>query len=60
MKAAVVKGKMRVEVEEVPTPEVQPGTLLLKTEYCGICGSDLEYLDGSLGLIPGMGPNGSQ
>jgi len=52
MKAAVVKGKRRLEVEEVPTPEVLPGTLLLKTKYCAICGSDLEYLDGSLAVIP--------
>jgi threonine dehydrogenase-like Zn-dependent dehydrogenase len=28
-------------------PEVKPGWLLLKTRYASICGSDLEYLDGS-------------
>ncbi len=51
MKAAVVKGKRLIAYEEVPTPSVQPGTLLLKTKYCSICGTDLEYLDGSLGLF---------
>jgi len=45
MKAAVVKGKRLIVCEEVPTPSVQPGTLLLKTIYCSICGSELEYLD---------------
>ena len=45
MKAAVVKGKRLIAYEEVPTPLVQPGTLLLKTKYCSICGSDLEYVD---------------
>jgi (R,R)-butanediol dehydrogenase/meso-butanediol dehydrogenase/diacetyl reductase len=45
MKAAVVKGKRRIAYEEVPTPSVQPGTLLLKTRYCSICGTDLEYVD---------------
>ena len=44
MKAAVVKGKRHIVCEEVPTPSVQPGTLLLKTRYCSICGTDLEYV----------------
>jgi threonine dehydrogenase-like Zn-dependent dehydrogenase len=48
MKAAVVKGKRLLAYEEVPTPVVQPGTLLLKTRYCSICGTDLEYADGQL------------
>jgi len=45
MKAAVVKGKRLLAYEEVPMPPVEPGTLLLKTHYCSICGSDLEYID---------------
>lgn len=45
MKAAVVKGKRLIAYEEVPTPSVQPGTLLLKTKYCSICGSDLDCID---------------
>jgi threonine dehydrogenase-like Zn-dependent dehydrogenase len=44
MKAAVVKGKRHIVCEEVPTPSVEPGTLLLKTRYCSICGTDLEYV----------------
>lgn len=45
MKAAVVKGKRLIVYEEVPTPLVQTGTLLLKMRFCSICGSDLEYID---------------
>jgi threonine dehydrogenase-like Zn-dependent dehydrogenase len=45
MKAGVVKGIRRISYEDVPTPSVQPGTLLLKTKYCSICGSDLEYVE---------------
>ena len=45
MKAAVVKGRRLIAYEEVPTPSVQPGTLLLKTKYCCICGGDLIYVD---------------
>jgi len=48
MKAAVVKGKRLIAYEEVPTPSVQPGTLLLKTRYCSICGTDLEYVDNQM------------
>ena len=49
MKAAVTTGaKRKVVYKEVPTPSVQSGQLLLKTKYCSICGTDLEYLDGDL------------
>ncbi|MDD5082363.1 MAG: zinc-binding dehydrogenase [Dehalococcoidales bacterium] len=49
MKAAVSTCvKRQVVVQEVPKPVVQPGTLLLKTRCCSICGTDLEYLDGTL------------
>jgi len=50
MKAAVVKGKRLIAYEEVPTPSVQPETLLLKTKCCSICGTDLEYLDSFFGF----------
>ncbi len=54
MKAVVTTGEKRgVVVEEVPTPSVWPGTLLLKTKYCSICGSDLEYLDGDFEYFKG-------
>ena len=50
MKAAVTTGEKRgIIVKDMPKPQVQPGTLLLKTKYCSICGSDLEYLDGHPG-----------
>jgi L-iditol 2-dehydrogenase len=35
----------------MPIPPTEPGMILLKTKYACICGSDLEYLDGSLSLI---------
>ena len=53
MKVAVVQGKRSIAVEERPTPEVVPGTVLLKVRYCSICGSDLEYLDGALDQYKG-------
>ncbi|MBL7166386.1 MAG: alcohol dehydrogenase catalytic domain-containing protein [Dehalococcoidales bacterium] len=52
MKACVATGEKRhIECKEIPIPTVEPGWLLLKTKYACICGSDLEYLDGSFGMI---------
>lgn len=49
MKAAVITGeKGRIVCKEVPKPELQPGQVLLKTRYCSICGSDLEYITGAI------------
>ena len=45
MKAAVVTGRRQFEIRELPTPEVRPGTLLLKVKCCAICGTDLEFVD---------------
>ena len=54
MKAAVTTGvKREIVIQEVPTPEVVPGKILLKTLCCSICGTDLEYLDNSLAYRPG-------
>ncbi len=45
MKAAVLTGRKRFEIRELPIPQVLPGTLLLKVKRCAICGTDLEYVD---------------
>ena len=39
-RAAVMVGE-RFEVREYPVPELEPGTILLKQELGGICGTDL-------------------
>lgn len=52
MKACLATGeKRRIECKEIPIPKVEPGWMLLKTSYTCICGSDLEFLDGSFDLI---------
>lgn len=52
MKAAVTTGeKGKIIVKDIPKPQVQPGSLLLKTKCCSICGTDLEYVDGSLEFL---------
>lgn len=52
MKACVATGeKRKIECRDLPIPEPEPGWILLKTRYAGICGSDLEYLDGAFQLV---------
>ena len=41
MKAVSVAGKGKVQIEDIPKPEVRPGTLLIKVIYCSLCGSDI-------------------
>ncbi|OYW08984.1 MAG: Zn-dependent alcohol dehydrogenase, partial [Acidobacteriia bacterium 12-62-4] len=45
MKAAVYRGKSQVVVEEIPTPTVGPGELLVRVESCGICHTDLKKIE---------------
>lgn len=41
MKAAVLHGNEDLRYEEYPTPEVRPGTVLVRVKASGICGSDI-------------------
>ena len=47
MKAAALVGLKRMELQDKPKPVIQSGEVLVKVEYCGICGSDVHgYLSG--------------
>jgi (R,R)-butanediol dehydrogenase/meso-butanediol dehydrogenase/diacetyl reductase len=47
MRAAVIEGPAALAVREVDVPEPGAGEILVKIEYCGICGTDLHNaLDG--------------
>jgi 6-hydroxycyclohex-1-ene-1-carbonyl-CoA dehydrogenase len=46
MKAALYyKNEKTLRIEEVPTPEPGPGEVRVKVAACGICHTDLHYLD---------------
>lgn len=46
MKAALYyKGEKNLRIEEVPTPEPGAGEVLVKVAACGVCHTDLHYLD---------------
>jgi threonine dehydrogenase-like Zn-dependent dehydrogenase len=46
MRALVVAGPGSAAVEDVPEPAPGPGEVLVAVDAAGICGSDLELLDG--------------
>lgn len=44
MRALLYYGSENAKVEEIPEPEVKPGTVKVKVKFAGICGTDLhEY-----------------
>jgi len=46
MKAAVFHGPNQpLKVEEVPTPEPRAGEILVKVAACGVCHTDMHYID---------------
>jgi (R,R)-butanediol dehydrogenase / meso-butanediol dehydrogenase / diacetyl reductase len=53
MKVALFKDVQNIEMVEKPVPEVKGDQVLMKVEYCGICGSDVHgYLNGVM-VAPG-------
>ena len=49
MRALVLSEYKRLDVREVPTPEVGERDVLVRVRACGICGSDVHGYDGSSG-----------
>ncbi len=47
--AVVVQGTHRAQLEERTVPSLKPGEVLVRVSFVGICGTDLEILEGSLG-----------
>lgn len=42
MKAGVFYGKGDLRIEERPMPHAGPGQMVVKIDYCGVCGTDVE------------------
>jgi len=61
-RAVVQTGPRRLELRELPLPEIDDDSALLRVEACGICGSDAEQYTGVLPvrwpLVPGHEPLG--
>jgi len=58
MKAARYYGPKDIRIEQVPEPQVRPGSVRVRVEWCGICGTDLhEYLEGPIFAPPAGSPH---
>ncbi len=42
MRAAVFYGAGDIRIEERPIPKAGPGQMVVKIDYCGVCGTDIE------------------
>ena len=53
MKAAIFHGLGHpLTIEELPIPQAGPGEVVLKIDYCGICGSDLHATHPGVFVVP--------
>lgn len=52
-KIAVLTGEKKIDIMELPVPEINDDEVLVKVEGCGICGTDVhEYKGDPFGYIP--------
>src|SRR5215471_18768294 len=49
MNALLLKEYMKLELVDMPEPEIGPEDVLIRVRACGICGSDVHGMDGSSG-----------
>lgn len=49
MKSLVLTEYKKLEIKDMPVPEVGPGEVRVRVHSCGICGSDVHGFDGSSG-----------
>lgn len=58
MKATVFYGPKDIRLEDVPEPAIRSGSVKVKVDWCGICGTDLhEYLAGPIFIPPEGSPH---
>src|SRR3954452_6569094 len=56
MKALLLTEYKKLELTDIPVPEIGPEEVLIRVRACGICGSDVHGYDGSTGRrIPPVG-----
>lgn len=51
MKAVFIKEPNQVSINDMPSPKIGDGGILVKMKACGLCGSDLEKVYGSYGVV---------
>jgi threonine dehydrogenase-like Zn-dependent dehydrogenase len=53
VRAAVMVGPGRIEIEEFPLPDPEPGAVLMRVSLSGICGTDKHTFRGETSQYPG-------
>ena len=57
VKAAILEGVEKLKIVDYPEPEVEPNSFIMKTELCGVCGTDMHLYGGNMAIpfpvIPG-------
>jgi len=57
VKAAILEDVEKLKIVDYPEPEVEPNSFILKTELCGVCGTDMHLYGGNMTIpfpvIPG-------
>jgi 2-desacetyl-2-hydroxyethyl bacteriochlorophyllide A dehydrogenase len=48
-RAVIIHGPGKASLEEVQVPELKPGEILIHVAHVGVCATDIEILEGSLG-----------
>lgn len=52
-KALYMNGKLNLAFKEMEIPKPEAGEVLVKVEYCGVCGSDVHFYEtGCIGVTP--------
>lgn len=51
--AVVIQGPKQATLKDVPIPEVKPGDILIRVAYQGVCATDIEIFEGTLGYYRG-------
>ncbi len=49
MKAAVLHEGGKLSIEDIPVPKITAGQVLIKVAACGVCHTDLHYVEHGLG-----------
>lgn len=54
MQAALVTGRRRIELREMPEPVAEPGKAVVEIAFCGICGTDLHAFESGEPYTPAL------
>jgi 2-desacetyl-2-hydroxyethyl bacteriochlorophyllide A dehydrogenase len=50
-RAVVIRAPRQADIEDMELPELKPGDALIRVAHTGVCGTDIEILEGRLGYF---------